>query len=759
MPVRSILIAGVAVLALAALAGGLAMPAPTASAQGATTATTTLRPGLNLAGWTEAEADVTALFEAIPRLDMAYAWDADAQWFRWAARDGSGDLRTLTPGMGLWLALGGAAPFTWARPVLPPGGIGLVPLREGWNFVAWAGRDGTAPGEAFRGLGGVLTEAWGWNAQAQRREHYAPGARARGNALYTLYNGSAYWLRVSWAKHWWQFPPRVEFPNDVTPARQAELRTQVDGVVSFFIERTGIAVPGLTVRFTADQPSCGGSYDGRARLIRVACFRPLPHEYTHAIQWYLRGHDQNGKPRGYAGPKTPVWITEGVANHWSGVYHASTGDRPLPAYFAGTIFPEARRASVPLQSFENSGNFHSGDRSAHYSLAYLAIEYLIDLTSEEALFTYHLKIFSATDWRSAFLEVFGLDTVRFYSMFEEHRARTFPPSVWVSGTVLGPDGEPLEHVWARAHSRTNSMASASTQADGAFGIPVEPGSYTVAFMDLHCHFGWYDGDGELTSREEEAVLVTADIVDVSRIIIRLPATPAEICPRVSGTVLGPGGEPLWNVRVWGDREGPDGRTWEAVTGTDGVFEYPAEPGAYIISLTGVSPNYCHFGWYDGDGELTSREEEAVVVKVGDAGVTGIDVRLSATPDDLASTLCARVEGVVLGPDGETVDGLWVAALRHSGDTRDYPGGWTNAEGKVSFYLDPDVYRMHVFSDQVSECTVYSTIASEPADSIFSIPRGANVGMRIVVRLEALPDARWTPCGWGGVDATIGDTPE
>lgn len=261
-PVRSVLIAGMAMLALVI---GLAAPAPTASAQGATTATTTLRPGLNLAGWTEAEADVAALFEAIPRLDMAYAWDAGAQRFRWATRDGSGDLRTLTPGMGLWLTLGGTEPFTWMRPVLPPGGIGLVPLREGWNFVAWAGRDGIAPNDAFRGLDGVLTEAWGWNAQAQRREHYAPGARARGNALYTLYNGSAYWLRVSGAKHWWQFPPRVEFPNDVTPARQAELRTQVDGVVSFFIERTGIAVPGLTVRFTADQPSCGGSYDGRAR--------------------------------------------------------------------------------------------------------------------------------------------------------------------------------------------------------------------------------------------------------------------------------------------------------------------------------------------------------------------------------------------------------------------------------------------------------------------------------------------------------------
>ncbi len=97
-------------------------------------ATTTLRPGLNLAGWTGAEANAAALFAAIPRLDMAYAWDAGARRFRWAARDGAGDLTTLTPGMALWLALGGTEAALWTRPVRAASG--LVPLREGWNFVA-----------------------------------------------------------------------------------------------------------------------------------------------------------------------------------------------------------------------------------------------------------------------------------------------------------------------------------------------------------------------------------------------------------------------------------------------------------------------------------------------------------------------------------------------------------------------------------------------------------------------------------------------
>ena len=599
-PVRPVLVAGVAVLALAVM---LVESAPTASAQGSARITTTLEPGINRVGWAEAEANATVLFEAIPRLDIAYAWDAAMRRVRWAARDGSGDLTTLTPGMGLWLALDGTEPFAWARFLLPPAGIGLVPLREGWNFVVWAGRDGISPGEAFRGLDDVLLEAWDWNATAQRRETYTPNARA--NTLRTLDKGGAYWVRVSGAKRWWQFPPRVEFPSDVTPARQAELRTLVDGVVAFFIERYGIAIPYLTVRFAADRPeSCGGSYDARAKVIRVDCFRPLAHEYTHAIQSYLRGHDQSGKPRANIGPEVPVWITEGMANHWSGVYHASTGARPLPAYFAGTIFPEARRASVPLQSFENSGNFHSGDRSAHYSLAYLAIEYLIDLTSEDDLFTYYRRIFFETDWKSAFQIVFGLDVDQFYRRFEEHRAGTFPP-------------------------------------------------YVARDFTPHAN--------------------------------------------VQGTVLGPDGEPLKDVRVRGDREGPNGRTWQAVTGPDGAFEYPAEPGAYIVSFTDLPPDDCHFGWYDGDGKLTSRGEEAVLVTVGDAGVEGIDVRLPGTPDELTSTLCARVEGVVQGPDGEPLRGIHAQLYRQD---RLNEGNATDAGGTFSIMVPDGAYR---FSLSAGSC--------------------------------------------------------
>ena len=545
-PVRAVLIAGLALLALAV---GLAATT-TASAQGGAKITTTLQPGINRVGWVGAEADVATLFKAIPRLNVAYAWDAATRRFRWAARDGSGDLRTLTPGMGLWLALGGAEPFIWTRPMLPPGGVGLVPLREGWNFIAWAGRDGIAASEAFRGIDGVLTEAWGWNAQAQRRERYAPGARVRGNALSTLYNGRAYWLRVSGAKHWWQFPPRVEFLSEFTPAEQAELRALVDSVVTFFIERTGIAVPGLTFQFGSGRTSVG-SYGDEVIYLQEP-FTAAAHEHTHAVQEYLATIEENGRwghveVRYGSTQVASRWLTEGVANYYSHRYHAETSEQTYDGRIQADI-DAVRGITVRLRDLERDLNT-GGDPTANYSLGTLAIDWLIGRAGEASITDFYRQRPSHPDWQSTFLTVFGMTVDDFYNAFEAHRAEIAPP------------------------------------------------------------------------------------------------------------------------------------------------------------------------------------------------------------------LAARLRGTAVDMDGEPVNRLWVAALRHSGDTRDYPAASTDAEGKVSFYLDPDVYRMHVHSDQVDKCTVYSSIAREPTDSIFSIPRGANVGMRLVVRRAVLPEERWTPCVWGGLDTTLGDTGE
>ena len=147
--------------------------------------TTELQPGLNLAGWTEPEADVSAIFEAIPALEAVYAWDAEGQRYRLAVLTQSGprgDLDTLTPGMGLWLHLGGDEPFTWTRPLSSQ--AGLVSLHEGWNLVVWAGEIAVA--DALSRLGDVLEEA----------------VDEDGRPYLFLSRGNAFWLRVSEATEW-----------------------------------------------------------------------------------------------------------------------------------------------------------------------------------------------------------------------------------------------------------------------------------------------------------------------------------------------------------------------------------------------------------------------------------------------------------------------------------------------------------------------------------------------------------------------------
>ena len=511
-------------------------------------AATTLRPGLNLAGWTGDGANAAALFDAIPRLNVAYAWDADAGRFRWAARDGSGDLTAIAPGMGLWLALGGSQPALWTRPVRASNG--LVPLREGWNFVTWAGRDGAPAREAFAGLDGVLTEARGWNAAAQRWETYSP--YARNSPLRALDRGSAYRVHLSAPREWWQLAPRLEFLSGFPPARKAELRTAVDDVVAFFVQRFGVRIPGLTVQLDVEREerSCG-SYGNKVIYLQERCFASHTHEYVHAILMYYATVEESGRwgdVRGRYGDarRGPTWLSEGVADYWSHRYSAATGDRTYDDLLARDI--ARAREAARLHEIERD-MLAGGDKSANYSLATLAADWLVERAGEDALVGFYRERPSHPDWQTTFRAVFGMAVDDFYDAFAAYRAEVAPP------------------------------------------------------------------------------------------------------------------------------------------------------------------------------------------------------------------LPAQIGGTVVDADGEPVSELWVAALRLGRGDR-YFADWTDAEGAFSFKLDPDVYWMHVHSDGVGACTVFSSVnADDPDDAAIGVADGDAIAMRIVIRREELPEERWVRCDWGGVDVVLGDTPE
>ena len=79
-------------------------------------------PGLNLIGWLEEPTPVGELFDAIPRAEALFVWDAPEQTWRYASRNVRapyGGLDLLKPGMGVWLRLGGTGAARWERLVVP----------------------------------------------------------------------------------------------------------------------------------------------------------------------------------------------------------------------------------------------------------------------------------------------------------------------------------------------------------------------------------------------------------------------------------------------------------------------------------------------------------------------------------------------------------------------------------------------------------------------------------------------------------------
>ena len=106
-------------------------------------------------------------------------------------------------------------------------------------------------------------------------------------------------------------------------------------------------------------------------------------------------------------------------------------------------------------------------------------------------------------------------------------------------------------------------------------------------------------------------------------------------------MLGPDGRPVAEIFVGfsGDRRH---RVW-ILTGRDGAFAIRAPQGALSLLKIEVPP--CdHVGFYNASG-FTTLESEASRLELGATDVTGIEIRLPASPAEL----CRRQPTVLGGP--------------------------------------------------------------------------------------------------------------
>ena len=641
-------------LAAFALALGLGLTAMigTAMAEGADeTHTTLLQPGLNPAGWTEPEADVAAIFEALPRLERVYGWDPDAQWFRWAARDASGlhgDLERLTPGMGLWLDIGGVGPAVWTRPLIAPSG--LARLRPGWNFVVWAGPDGATVADALSELerDGTLDGS----ASARRYEGHGASAPDGDAAPRTLARGSPFWLRVSDAKQWWQLAdaPGVEFVGEFAPSRQHELRELVDEVVAWFIDRFGLAVPGLTVRFgDADADiatECGGYANGTIYL-KHPCFSAIAHEYSHALQEHLAT----------TAHKSPAWLVEGVANRWSAQWHDARGDWTYEGHHRVTIIPQAQQTAVSLRSMETYAGLLSEEEPGHatYSLAHLAADHLAELAGDDALFTYWVQRSMWPSWQAAFEGMFGISAETFYDVFEDERKRIAPPvyNYMMRGTILDEMEIPVRNASLSLSGRGRYFSS-RTDGDGNFSIITMSGSYEIdVSIDIssycipdihqipHDRLSQY-GDSLHYKTGREVTISGADTGDYTFI---LPFQIMKDCAQIRGTVFDNRSNRTEGAQIDITDESTGELVYSSQTDSTGSFTQAFTRGSYRISAHYESPCY---NW-----------SSAIDFSIDSEPARNLFIFL--IPFSVVNP-CPPIEGIVLSPDFRPLSRISISAF-------------------------------------------------------------------------------------------------
>ena len=499
-PFRSALGAALVVLVVGAALAGESGRASAESDESPDpgTITTVLQPGWNMVGWLGPEAPATDLFEAIPALVRASAWDAAEQRYQRRTRTSVAryGLRDLEPGMGLWLELGGDAPFEWTRPA-PEGGV-LLSLRAGRNLVGWGGSDGLPIEDALERFGASLVTASRWDAEARGYDRYQPGADGSANTFAELGQGDGLWVELTTDARWWQSGTvgiEFTFPDSVPAERQAAIREDMASVVTFFAERYGIEPPEFTVIVDLRLDIFAGA---RAREILISksaldyslLGATLAHEYFHVLQRRLGGYVSAPDP-------SPRWMTEGAATYAGGLYQQERWSKSAEELRLDRL-RDSLTVTKQLDDLERSRLFYRGAGPA-YSLAALAVQWLSGYAvadaeeefapeapgwasawaDEASYLSYYQRLGSVSEWEGAFKRIFGLSVDDFYESFEEYRstltASRFPH--------LGDDeDEPVLVFVGEAGTETETAVRAALEDVQAFfgeRFGAGPADYTV----------------------------------------------------------------------------------------------------------------------------------------------------------------------------------------------------------------------------------------------------------------------------------------
>ena len=604
-----------------AVAWGLASSFEAASASGETV-TSELVPGWNLASWVGDEAPSETLFEEIPQLEVSYAWDAEEQAFRWAVRDVGAPystLETLTPGMGLWLYLGGTESFMWTQELLLESGV--VSLQAGWNLVGWGGRDGISAEEAVSHLGDFVVASWVWDGASQKF-----GQTPRGSGQ-TLERGDALWVEAVDDTQWLQLDGRmrVAFEREVSAALRAEIQAALDDVVAFFARHYNLVVEGITARLKPESSGCGGGYANETIFMEEGCLNPAPHEYSHAVQEYLATLEPDGSWGTVRYKIGPSWLSEGVANIASAVYRDMAGIDSLAEHRE-----HSRVAAITnprkLEALENT--MHIGDVGANYRLASAAAYWLIESSDEQSLYEFYRLRPSSNSWQGAFSEAFGMLTSTFYQGFEEYRRELGESHPRLKGRVVGPDGQGVPGIRVEMHPEgEGAVWKGEANGEGEFRATVLIGSYHLSLFPTGspCHLGWHGGETGFTIDPSQIQLLELHESEAIDLLIHLPKPVSELCTRIEGVVVDTEGKPVNDLWVTANAIHRQVRYSGQTTPETGAFSLDVRTGGtFEIRMVSRIVRGCTVSGHGGSGP-------EVRITVGDEDITGLRVTVVRQP--------------------------------------------------------------------------------------------------------------------------------
>ncbi len=335
-----------------------------------------------------------------------------------------------------------------------------------------------------------------------------------------------------------------EFLGEVSPAKQAEVRALAADIRNAFAPyASGKPLPASLVvsynqamlkeRFREvagyEYPGniCGLRGDSLFVFLELPCGRPgvFAHEYFHHFLQATTapGHLLPDYGEGYS-DHGPWWLTEGAAVYGEMLYEVASGSASYDDQFEWRRH-DAQHSARTLAELETHGYFNE-DTAAGYALGFLAVDWLVQNSSEGALLDFYELLLEHDTWQAAFENAFGITVGEFYESFEEHRTTILPTTYRIAGKVFGPAGEPLQGigVWAWQSDRDNSRFG-RTALDGTFDMSILDGSFTLAIYGAgSCFLGWFNG-GSIAAGYERALRIRIDGESVGGIEIKLPAHP------------------------------------------------------------------------------------------------------------------------------------------------------------------------------------------------------------------------------------------